>query len=182
MLKRFCDGLAKVTAAVSVVCLLVMTISIMINVFYRYVLNAPLAWPPELARFMMVAVTLLASGLAMRTGAHVGVSIVVLRLPIRLQAWLFSVNSTLILGFLLILLWYGWQLAFIEGPRQMAPSLGVSMMVAFIPLPLGALLMIIHLAEITVEAWRRAGLGLSPFETVYQDEAAAAAATPPGGG
>ena len=181
MLKRFCDGLAKVTAAVSVVCLLVMTISIMVNVFYRYVLNAPLAWPPELARFMMVAVTLLASGLAMRTGAHVGVSIVVLRLPIRVQAWLFSINSVLILGFLLILLWYGWQLAFDEGPRQMAPSLGVSMMVAFIPLPLGALLMIIHLAEITVEAWRRAGLGLSPFETVYHNEAAAAAA-PPGGG
>ena len=31
------------------------------------------------------------------------------------------------------------------------------MVVAFIPLPLGALLMIIHLAEITAEAWRRAG-------------------------
>ena len=170
MLKRFCNGLARVTATLSVVCLLIMTISIMINVFYRYVLNAPLAWPPELARFMMVAVTLLASSLAMRTGAHVGVSIVVLRLPIRVQAWLFTINSTLILGFLLILLWYGWQLAFNEGPRQMAPSLGVSMMFAFIPLPLGALLMIIHLAEITVEAWRRANLGLSPFEAAYQDE------------
>ena len=173
MLKRFCDRLAQVTAAVSVVCLVVMTVSIMINVFYRYVLNMPLSWPPELARFMMVAVTLLASGLAMRTGAHVGVSIVVLRLPIRVQLWVFMINSLLILGFLLILLWYGYELAFSEGPRQTAPSLGISMMFAFIPLPLGALLMIIHLAEITVEAWRRAALGLSPFEVVYQDEAAA---------
>jgi TRAP-type C4-dicarboxylate transport system permease small subunit len=181
MLKRFCDALARVTAAVSVACLLVMTVSIMINVFYRYVLNAPLAWPPELARFMMVAVTLLASSLAMRTGAHVGVSIVVLRLPIRVQAWLFTVNSLLILGFLLILLWYGWQLAFNEGPRQMAPSLGVSMMFAFIPLPLGALLMIIHLAETTLEAWQRAARGLSPFEAAYHDEAAAAAERPAGG-
>lgn len=175
MLKRFCDGLARVTAVVSVACLLVMTVSIMINVFYRYVLNMPLAWPPELARFMMVAVTLLASSLAMRSGAHVGVSILVLRLPIRLQAWLFSLNSLLILGFLLILLWYGFDLAFSEGPRQTAPSLGVSMMFAFIPLPLGALLMIIHLAEITAEAWRRAGAGRSPFEAVYQDEVTAVA-------
>jgi TRAP-type C4-dicarboxylate transport system permease small subunit len=124
---------------------------------------------------MMVAVTLLASSLAMRSGAHVGVSILVLRLPIRAQAWLFSLNSALILGFLLILLWYGWQLAFLEGPRQMAPSLGVSMMFAFIPLPLGAVLMIVHLAEITVEAWRRARIGESPFEAVYHDEAEAVA-------
>lgn len=170
MLKRFSDGLAHVTAVASVVCLLVMTVSIMINVYYRYVLNTPLAWPPELARFMMVAVTLLASSLAMRTGAHVGVSIVVLRLPIRLQAWLFCLNSLLILGFLLILLWYGFELAFVEGPRQTAPSLGVPMMLAFIPLPLGAVLMIIHLAEITAEAWQRAAKGLSPFEAVYHDE------------
>lgn len=173
MLKRFCDRLATVAAVLSVICLMIMTVSIMINVFYRFVLNAPLAWPPELARFMMVAVTLLASGLAMRAGAHVGVSIVVLRLPIRAQAWLFTVNSLLIMGFLLILLWYGWQLAFNEGPRQMAPSLGVSMMFAFIPLPLGALLMLIHLAEITAEAWRRAAAGLSPFEVAYHDEVVA---------
>lgn len=175
MLKRFCDRLAWITAVLSVVCLLVMTVSILVNVYFRYVLNAPLAWPPELARFMMVAVTLLASSLAMRSGAHVGVSILVLRLPIRAQAWLFTLNSALILGFLLILLWYGWQLAFLEGPRQMAPSLGVSMMFAFIPLPLGAVLMIVHLAEITVEAWRRARIGESPFEAVYHDEAEAVA-------
>lgn len=182
MLKRFCDRLAWNTAVLSVICLLVMTVSILINVYFRYVLNAPLAWPPELARFMMVAVTLLASSLAMRSGAHVGVSIVVLRLPIRAQAWLFTLNSALILGFLLILLWYGWQLASVEGPRQMAPSLGVSMMFAFIPLPLGALLMIVHLMEITTEAWGRARAGLSPFEVTFHDEAEVAAAERAAGG
>lgn len=130
---------------------------------------------------MMVAVTLLASSLAMRSGAHVGVSIVVLRLPIRVQAWLFTVNSLLILGFLLILLWYGWQLAFIEGPQQVAPSLGISMMFAFLPLPLGAVLMIIHLAETTLEAWQRAARGHSPFELAYHDEAVTPAERPAGG-
>ena len=55
------------------------------------------------------------------------------------------------------------------------------MMVAFIPLPLGALLMIIHLAEITLEAWQRAARGHSPFEVAYQDEAAVAAERPAGG-
>jgi len=175
MMQRLCDGLARVTAVAAVVCLLVMTLSIMINVFYRYVLNAPLAWPPELARFMMVAVTLLASGLAIRNGAHVGVSILVERLPIRVQAVVYTINSALILGFLSILLIEGFRLAFFEGPRQTAPSLGISMMFAFIPLPLGALLMAVHLIETTITAWRRAAGGSSPFETLYADDPAAAA-------
>jgi TRAP-type transport system small permease protein len=172
MFQRFCDRLAWITAVLSVVCLLVMVLSIMINVYFRYVLNAPLTWPPELARFMMVALTLLASSLAMRRGSHVGVSLLALRLPIRAQAWLFTVNSLLILGFLLVLLVEGFRLAFVEGPLQRAPSLGIPMMFAFIPLPLGALLMVIHLAEITIQAWQRAARGESPFETAFRDDEA----------
>lgn len=169
MFKLFCEKLAWLSAALSISCLAVMTISILINVFFRYVLNAPLSWPPELARFMMVAVTLFASSLAMRNGAHVGVSLVVLRLPLRLQAIIFTVNSILIAGFLLILLWYGWSLAFDEGPRQTAPSLGITMMFAFIPLPVGAALMLIQLVETTLQAWQKAAIGIAPFETAFDD-------------
>lgn len=181
MLQRFCDVLARVTGGLSIVCLAAMTLAILINVFFRYVLNSPLAWPPELSRFLMVAVTLLASGLALRTGAHVGVTVVVSRLPVRLQSLIFTINSLLIAGFLLILLWQGFILAFFEGPRQTAPSLGISMMFAFIPLPLGALLMLVHLVEATRNAWRKAGLGHSPFEPpeVEDPELSDAADAPP---
>lgn len=175
MFQRFCDVLARVTGILSIVCLAAMTLAILINVFFRYVLNSPLTWPPELSRFLMVAVTLFAAGLALRKGAHVGVTVLVTRLPIRAQAVVFTINSLLIAGFLAVLLWQGFILAFFEGPRQTAPSLGISMMFAFIPLPLGAALMLIHLAETTRNAWQRARDGRSPFETPEAEDAELAA-------
>jgi len=170
MFKFFCEKLSRVSAVLSIACLAIMTVAILTNVFFRYVLNTPLSWPPELARFMMVAVTLFASSLAMRKGAHVGVSLVVMRLPVRLQAAVYTINSLLIAGFLLILLWYGWKLAFDEGPKQTAPSLGISMMFAFIPLPIGAAMMIVQLVETTLDAWRKAANGIAPFETGFETD------------
>lgn len=181
MFQRFCDLLARVAGFLSIVCLSVMTLAIIVNVFFRYVLNAPLAWPPELSRFLMVAVTLLAAGLALRKGAHVGVTVLVTLLPIRAQAVVFTVNSLLMAGFLAILLWQGYILAFSEGPRQTAPSLGISMMFAFIPLPLGAALMLVHLVETTRDAWRRAAVGRSPFEQPEAEDADLAPADDPHG-
>lgn len=174
MFNRFCDVLARVTGLLSIVSLAAMTLAILINVFFRYVLNSPLTWPPELSRFLMVAVTLLAAGLALRKGAHVGVTVLVTRLPIRAQAVVFTVNGVLMAGFLVVLLWQGFILAFLEGPRQTAPSLGISMMFAFIPLPLGAALMLVHLVETTRNAWSLARAGRSPFEAPAVDDPDAA--------
>lgn len=171
MLRRFCDILARITGAISIAGLAIMTVAIIVNVFFRFVMNSPLAWPPELARFMMVAITMFAAGLALRQGAHVGVTVLVSLLPVRLQLVVFTINSILIAGFLGILLWQGYILAFNEGPRQTAPSLGISMMFAFIPLPLGAALMLVYLAETTVDAWQKAKGGRSPFDPVQGLEA-----------
>jgi TRAP-type C4-dicarboxylate transport system permease small subunit len=160
---RFAENVAKVSRIVCIVSLGAMTIAILINVFFRYVLNDPLSWPPEFARFTQVAVTLLASGLAVRYGRHLGVTVIVLRLPLRLQTMIFLVNNFLILCFLMILLVEGYKLAFIEGPSQLAPSLRVSMMWAFVALPVGALLMIIHVIEVSLNAVVNARQGHSPF-------------------
>jgi len=160
---RFAEVVAKVSRIACIVSLGAMTIAILINVFFRYVLNDPLSWPPEFARFVQVAVTMLASGLAVRYGRHVGVTIIVLRLPIRIQMVIFMATNFLVLSFLMVVLFEGYKLAFIEGPSQLAPSLQVSMMWAFIALPLGALLMIIHVIEISLNALVNSRRGISPY-------------------
>ena len=160
---RFSEFVANVSRIACIVILGLMTIVILINVFFRYVLNDPLTWPPEFARFMQVAVTLLGSSLAFRYGRHVGVTVIVLRLPLRIQTAIFIATNFLILCFLLVLLVEGYKLAFIEGPSQIAPSLRVSMMWAFIALPVGAFLMIIHVIEVSIKAVVDARFGTSPF-------------------
>tara|TARA_B100000575_G_C23015736_1_gene584962 strand:- start:3 stop:509 length:507 start_codon:yes stop_codon:yes gene_type:complete len=158
--------ISKLTAVLAVLCFLVMTFAILLNVFYRYVLNDPITWCPELSRFMMVAVTLFASSLAIRQNSHVGVTILVTRFPIKIQIFIYFINAVLISAFLLVLLYYGAVLAFVEGPLQTAPSLRISMMFAFIPLPLGAFLMLLQVFEKTYSEIKQAANGKSPFDQV----------------
>ncbi|MDX6749831.1 TRAP transporter small permease [Geminicoccaceae bacterium 1502E] len=156
-------GLLGATRLLCILSLGAMTVAIIVNVFFRYVLGAPLAWPPELARYLMVAVTLLASSLALREGAHVAVTILVERLPLAVQLVVRLAGLVLVGVFLAVVLWQGAILTFVEGPMQTAPSLGISMLLAFLPLPLGAVLMLIELVREGGRSIRRAREGLSPF-------------------
>lgn len=143
-----------------------MTVSILIGVFFRYVLNAPLAWPPEAARFMLVAITLLASSLAVRRNKHLGITVVVSMLPRAAQVTVFLAGNFLIFLFLCVLLVKGFELTVFEGPNQIAPSLQVPMTVAFVSLPVGALLMILQLFVATARGVEQYRLRQSPFEWV----------------
>ncbi|MBT3360908.1 MAG: TRAP transporter small permease [Rhodospirillales bacterium] len=160
---RFAEIVSKLSRWACIISLSAMTIAILINVFFRYVLNDPLSWPPEFARFTQVAVTMLASGLAVRYGRHVGVTVLVMRLPMRMQTAVFIATNFLVLCFLAVVLFEGYKLAFFEGPSQLAPSLQVSMMWAFIAVPLGAFLMIVHVIEVSLNAVVNARVGLSPY-------------------
>lgn len=162
-LALLCDHL---TRGVTILLMGSMTVSILIGVFFRYVLNAPLAWPPEAARFMMVAITLLASSLAVRRNNHLGITVVVSMLPRVAQVIVFLIGNLLILLFLCVLLVKGFELTVFEGPNQIAPSLQVPMTVAFVSLPVGALLMIVQLFVATARGIEQYRLRQSPFEWV----------------
>jgi hypothetical protein len=71
----------RATASLVVLLMAAMIAVIGLQVFCRYVLNASLIWPEELARYAMVWVTCLASALAVRQAAHVGIDSVIRRLP-----------------------------------------------------------------------------------------------------
>ncbi|MDF1585603.1 TRAP transporter small permease [Marinimicrococcus flavescens] len=163
MLALLDRGLLSATRLLCILSLGAMTVAIIVNVFFRYVLASPLAWPPELARYLMVAITLLASSLALREGSHVAVTILVERLPLGLQLAVRLAGLVLVALFLTVVLWQGAILTFVEGPMQTAPSLGISMLLAFLPLPLGALLMLIELVREAGRSVERARNGISPF-------------------
>ena len=63
------------------VCMMVMVVIILAQVFYRYVLGNALAWPEELARFLMLWATGLMAPTAYRRGAFIGIDMLVSYLP-----------------------------------------------------------------------------------------------------
>ncbi len=82
---------------VSVVAIGLMVLSILLQVFFRYVLGNPLAWSEEAARFCMLWMTGFMAPLAYRRGGFVAIDMVVRMLPAR-------VGEVLSFGLLLIAL------------------------------------------------------------------------------
>jgi TRAP-type C4-dicarboxylate transport system permease small subunit len=81
-----------------------MVATILLQVFYRFVLGDPLSWSEELARYVFVWITFLGAAVAYRHGTHIVVDTIVVLLPRRVQAILGWVVDTLMVAALLTLL------------------------------------------------------------------------------
>ncbi len=73
---------------ISVVLMGLMVLAILIQVFFRYVLNNALPWPDEAARFMMLWLTGLVAPTAYRRGGFVAIDMLVLMMPRVVSAFL----------------------------------------------------------------------------------------------
>ena len=158
MLTRIDRAIILLTSIAIVLLMLTMVGSILGGVFFRYVLNAALPWPEELARFAMVWLTMLGAGLVVRYGGHIAVTFVVNRLenwPKLLVGWF---ARGVVVFFLGMLLWFGVDMTDRAG-RQRSAALEWSMSIPNLAMPLGAALMLFHLGMVTL---RREDAGVRP--------------------
>ena len=125
-----------------------------LQVFTRYVLNDPLSWTEEVARYVYVYIVFLGSSAAISDRTHVGIDFIVKALPRRAQwAVAFFVNL-LILAVLANLIYWGWRSAI----RQ----LNLPMVVLQVPytwvyaiVPISAAMMTIRTVAVMREDWMR---------------------------
>ena len=85
-----------------------MVLAILIQVFFRYVLNNALPWPDEAARFMMLWMTGLIAPMAYRRGGFVAIDMAVRALPERIAAILSLFLLIIAGGVLAMALQIGW--------------------------------------------------------------------------
>ncbi len=94
------DVVLKVGRWISIVAILLMVAAILIQVFFRYVLNNALPWPDEAARFMMLWMTGLMAPMAYRRGGFVAIDMLIEALP-RAAGAILSLFLLIISGFVL---------------------------------------------------------------------------------
>ncbi|MFN4201995.1 MAG: TRAP transporter small permease [Tabrizicola sp.] len=87
-LLAICNGLGLVNGALlalgrwlGAACLGLMVVAILVQVFFRYVLNNALPWPEEASRFLMLWSTGLMAPTAFRRGGFVAIDMVIRMLP-----------------------------------------------------------------------------------------------------
>ncbi|MGZ2257454.1 TRAP transporter small permease subunit [Roseobacter sp. A03A-229] len=99
----------KLGRGLGVVAVALMVAAILIQVFYRYVLNNALPWPDEAARFCMLWMTGLMAPTAFRRGGFVAIDTVVRLLPERIGAVISLLLLFLSLGVLVVGAQIGWS-------------------------------------------------------------------------
>ncbi len=98
----------RIGKTVAWVVLVVMVIVILLQVFFRYVLNSALSWPDEAARFMMLWMTCLIAPLAYRHGGFVAIEMVPQALPRSIAGPLMLAIWVISLIVLLVAAYFGW--------------------------------------------------------------------------
>ena len=112
---------------------------VLLQVFFRYVLNESLFWAEEAVRFSMVWSTLLGSALVARDRAHIRIAVVENLLPPGIRRGLDIVLDLLMIAFCLILMVTGLQFAG-RSMMQTSASLDLPMWAVYGAIPLGAAL------------------------------------------
>ena len=125
--------------AVSVALLASYFVLVLLQVFFRYVLNESLFWAEELVRAAMLWGIMLSSALVAASRGHIRVEVLELMLPPRGRRVVVWMANVMTLAFSLILLYAGIQ--FIARTwMQQSPVLDVPKWTVYLAIPIGAAL------------------------------------------
>lgn len=112
--------------------------------FWRYVLDSPLLWTEELARYLMIWIGLLGASISMRRGEHMRVDFLVKSLPKKIQLAADLLVALAICYFLYILTVQGGSMV-VNSWTQVSPALGIPMSWPLASVPLSGGLMLVQL-------------------------------------
>jgi TRAP-type transport system small permease protein len=141
ILRRVNAGVTGVFRYGAVLFLAAMTFVILLQVLFRYVFNAPLSWPEEAARYMMVWMTFLILPYAYRAGLMVRLETLAGRLPMQYRRWLeIALHGWIVILAVLMLRESVWLTR--EGGAMTSSALGLNMRYVFVILPVSMALVI----------------------------------------
>ena len=132
--------------------MLVMTVTVSLQIVFRYVFNIPLGWSEEMARFSFVWVSFFGASALMRVREHVNVTVFVDNFPPRLRAVCVLVANLCALIFAYYFVVGGIALTTNEW-AQLAPAMQIPMGWVYMVIPISAVLMAIWIMLQTIEAF-----------------------------
>jgi TRAP-type C4-dicarboxylate transport system permease small subunit len=103
--------LPRIEEGVSVLLGVLLFVTVLWQVFTRYVLNDPSGMSEELARYLYVGVVFFGAAAAVADRSHVGIPFVVEKLPPLPRLIVALLIGTLVLLFCLGMVWWGWRAA-----------------------------------------------------------------------
>jgi TRAP-type C4-dicarboxylate transport system permease small subunit len=134
---------AKISAVMIVALASCLIGSLLISVFFRYVVGQALSWPEEISLILFAWMVLLAGSLGVREEFHVRLTIVVSRLPGPVRMVLDRAIVLAVIGFGAILIYSGYDLVE-RTAKHLTPTLRMPLDVLNYAAPVCGVLIVIH--------------------------------------
>jgi TRAP-type C4-dicarboxylate transport system permease small subunit len=154
LLNRILKSLDYFLKGSIIVLLAGMTVSIILQVFFRYVVNRPLIWPEEFARMLMIWSIFLASFYALIEGGHIGLNFVKKRFSKRVAKIMDITSHLLMLGFLLIMVIKGAE-STVAVADEYTPTLVISTAIPYASMPVSGLLMMLVVIRYLIDDFKK---------------------------
>ncbi|MDY4594863.1 MAG: TRAP transporter small permease [[Pasteurella] aerogenes] len=150
-MNKLVTSLERVLAAFCVVLCVGLVISVVWQVFSRYVLNAPSAFTDETARFLFIWVGLVGAAYGLGKKKHLAIDLLLMKLETapKKQALLQLVINIISIFFIVIIMCYGGTRLVMDtiSAGQISPVLGIQMGLVYLALPVSGFFMLIFLAR-----------------------------------
>lgn len=144
------DKLNSISIILVVALMLSMTIIVLAQVFSRYILKNSITWSEEIARWLMIWICFLGSGIAVKYSQHIGLSFIVDRLNKKVQNIFSLLTNTGILIFLYFCILKSFTLTqFVINQKTAAAQ--ISMAWPYSSVPIGCMIMLVHIIVIIFE-------------------------------
>ncbi|MFO1299591.1 MAG: TRAP transporter small permease [Burkholderiaceae bacterium] len=153
-------AVAGVAMALAALALLASLVLIGWAVVQRYALNAAPVWVDEVVGFALVAVVMLSAAQALRDGEHIGVDLLVERLPAQRRRWVHAWSALAAAAFAVVLIVNGWGTAMLARTLGLVTegSLEWPTWWLMLLMPVGGVLLLLA----SIEAFWRAAVGVPP--------------------
>lgn len=121
--------------------LIIMTFSVFLQVFTRYIFHFSFSWPEELARFSFIWTSLTGASVALESKKLHDIDIVFNRFPKTLRYYVSIFSHLLVCAILLVLVLYGFKLTVLVHP-QLSPAMEIRMSYVYFAVPFASGLML----------------------------------------
>jgi len=148
---RVSEGIKKVSTVFCYALLVFVTAEAGVAVFYRYVLNSPIMWAEEVARYTLIWLTMFASSIAIKDRLHISLTTVVSRLSRTASLIIEMFMLLIIVGVIYIITKFSWIMVATKSIKTYSPSIAVSMVWSHTALPVGFVLIIIQSVYVLLE-------------------------------
>lgn len=148
--KKIVNGLDKSSDYLLMTCLGVMAIVLFMQVFFRYVLNAPLTWGEELARYLHVWIALMGIRFGLKYNAHLNIAFLFDRLP-KMGKHIVNILVNTFLVVCIIIYLPGAFRFFLDQTTVLSPAMEVNLGLLHAPVVLGFLGALVHMVMVVVK-------------------------------